>query len=84
MKTRAANAARLTWAAEQGKGLTRRASGLGPWSARWARGTKSDFGAFGSGTHTTAGALLCHEVLKVIRSADEKRAVDDAWKKSVR
>ncbi|HSO31432.1 MAG TPA: hypothetical protein VLT33_02920 [Labilithrix sp.] len=46
--------------------------------------TESDFGVFASGTYTTAGAVLCNEVPKAIRSADEKRAVDDAWKKYVR
>ena len=46
--------------------------------------TESDFGVFASGTYTTSGAVLCNEVPKAISSADEKRAVDDAWKKYVR
>jgi hypothetical protein len=46
--------------------------------------TESDFGVFASGSYTTAGAVLCNEVPKAISSADEKRAVDDAWKKYVR
>jgi hypothetical protein len=45
--------------------------------------TESDFGIFASGTYTTSGAVLCNEVPKAIRAADEKRAVDDAWKKYV-
>lgn len=46
--------------------------------------TESDFGIFASGTYTTSGAVLCNEVPKKISAADEKRAVDDAWKKYVK
>jgi hypothetical protein len=46
--------------------------------------TESDFGIFASGTYTTTGAVLCNEVPKTISAADEKRAVDDAWKKYVK
>lgn len=46
--------------------------------------TESDYAVFTSDSYTTSGAVLCNEVPKAITAADEKRAVDDAWKKYVK
>ncbi|MBX3193039.1 MAG: hypothetical protein KF819_39005 [Labilithrix sp.] len=45
---------------------------------------QTDYAVFGSGTYGSEGTVLCNEVPRSINAADEKRAVDDAWKKYVR
>ena len=45
--------------------------------------TGSDYAIMGGGTYGAGGVVLCNEVPASITDADEKKAVDDAWKKYV-
>lgn len=45
--------------------------------------TGSDYAVLGGGTYGAGGVVLCNEVPASITDADEKKAVDDAWKKYI-
>lgn len=45
--------------------------------------TGSDYAVLGGGTYGAGGVVVCNEVPASITDADEKKAVDDAWKKYI-
>lgn len=63
------------------EGLTKQASGAQ--ANGNGREVSSAVHRFGSDNYPSEGAVLCNEIAHTITGADEKRAVDDAWKKYI-
>lgn len=63
------------------EGLTKQASGAH--ASGQGREVSSAVHRFGSDDYPSEGAVLCNEIAHTITGADEKRAVDDAWKKYI-
>lgn len=63
------------------EGLTKQASGAQ--ASGNGREVSSAVHRFSSDDYPSEGAVLCNEIPHTITGADEKRAVDDAWKKYI-